>query len=381
MKFTIAVTQQCNLGCIYCYIFKNDAVMSMETADNIIEYMFNDTPKDEKLEIGFFGGEPMLEFEFIKKVIQRIRNHKAYNSRKIELYIVSNGTIFSNAIADELIRLGVSFGISCDGPSHIQDRSRVFTDGTGTSAIVEKNFRQALQYYPFLPVNAVYTPSTLEYLPDVVDYFYGLGIRVIYLSPNISAPWTQEHADMLPDLFQRIGKKYLDYYMAETPLYISLIDGKIAVIMRSGYGALEKCRMGKGEFAFGPSGNIYPCERLIGNDDGLSHCLGNINTITPLQIKCSHDAHNISNDLCQRCELNSYCMNWCGCTNYYATGDYNSPGPFICASEKASISVALELINTLGAKGISFSDHLAGTPLMSIIGEASKSFQVSTIAE
>ena len=377
MKFTIAVTQQCNLGCTYCYVSKNGAVMSLETADNIIEFMFRDIPKDEKLEIGFFGGEPMLEFERIKIIMQRIRNHKAYDSKKVDFFIVSNGTLFSDALADELLRLGVSLGISCDGPPHVQDRSRVFTDGTGTSVIVENTIRKALHYYPFLPVNAVYTPDTLQYLPDVVDYFYNLGVRIIYLNPNISAPWTQKHADLLPDLYQRIGKKYLDAYMAETPCYISLIDSKIAVIMRDGYGAMEKCKMGKGEFAFAPSGNIYPCERLIGGDDGLSHCIGNINNSNPIQVTCSHDANKIANDLCQKCGLNSYCMNWCGCTNYYATGDYNSPGPFICASEKASISVALELINTLGAKGISFSEHLAGTPLMNVIGEASKSFKVA----
>jgi uncharacterized protein len=369
MKYTIAVTQQCNLGCVYCYISRNPAVMSMETADNIIEFMFRHTPENETIEIGFFGGEPMLEFELIKEILRRIRGHKAYKPEKINFFIVSNGTIFSDAIAEELIRLQVPIGISCDGPPHIQDTARVFADGRGTSMIVEKNIRQALHFFPYLAVNAVYSPGTLQYLPDVVDYFYALGVRVIYLNPDISARWTREHAEMLPELFQRVGAKYLDYYKAETPCYISLIDSKIAVIMRNGYQALEKCRMGKGEFAFAPSGNVYTCERLIGSDDGVTHCLGNINNTIITQVQCSHDSSRIANETCLGCGLNSYCMNWCGCTNYFATGDYNSPGPFLCASEKASIGVALELINTLGAEGIPFSDHLAGTPLMSIIGE------------
>ncbi|NHQ60774.1 radical SAM protein [Chlorobium sp. BLA1] len=370
MKYTIAVTQQCNLGCSYCYISRNREVMSLETADKIIEFMFHHTPEDETIEIGFFGGEPMLEFELIKAISSRIRSHRGYNPDKVNFFIVSNGTIFSDAIADELLRLQLPFGISCDGPPHIQDTSRVFRDGRGSSTVVEKNIRYALRSFPFLPVNAVYTPNTLQHLPEVIDYFYALGVRVIYLNPDISARWTKEHAQMLPVLYRAVGEKYIDYYKQETPCYISMIDSKVTVIMRGGYQPLEKCRMGKGEFAFAPSGNVYPCERLIGSDDGVTHCLGNINSSNLTQVKCSHDASQIANATCPSCELNQYCMNWCGCTNYFATGDYNAPGAFLCASEKASIGVALEVINTLGNEGIPFSDHLAGTPLMSIIGES-----------
>ena len=323
----------------------------------------------EKIDIGFFGGEPMLEFELIKTIVQRIQRHEAFDASRLLYSIVTNGTVFSDAIATDLQKLHISIGISCDGPAHVQDKSRMFPDGTGSSAIVEKNIRRALHSFPFLPVNAVYGPGTVEFLPDIVDYFYALGVRNIYLNPDISARWTQEHADRLPELFRCIGSKYLHYYKSGSPCHINLIDSKITVLLEA-IRASQKCRMGKGEFA-SPSGNIYPCERLIGADEGGRHCLGNVNTDWHMLKPCSHDPNKIGNVTCMNCGLNRYCMNWCGCTNYFSTGDYHAAGPFICASEKAAITVAGELLATLDAEGFPLADHLAGTPLMSIIGEVS----------
>jgi uncharacterized protein len=65
-------------------------------------------------------------------------------------------------------------------------------------------------------------------------------------------------------------------------------------------------------------------------------------------------------------------MNWCGCTNYFSTGKYNFVGPFTCASEKAAINSAFQVIEDARSKGLNFSEHVAGTPLMGVIGEAVK---------
>lgn len=370
MKYTLAVTCRCNLRCRYCYINKHAATMSLETADRIVDFIFRHTPQHETIDIGFFGGEPLLEFDLIQAIVQRIQRHDSYDASRMLYSLVTNGTIFSETIAADLHRHRIALGISCDGPAHAQNSARVFPDGAGSSAIVENTIRQALHHFPFLPVNAVYTPKTVDFLPDIVDYFYGLGVRNIYLNPDISARWTQEHANRLPGLFRRIGSKYLDYYHRGTPCHINLIDSKITVILRGGYEPLEKCRMGKGEFAFAPSGNIYPCERLIGGDEkGNRHCLGNVHTVGATLPTCRHNPDIIGNMACRNCGLNRYCMHWCGCTNSFATGDYHTAGPFICASEKAAIAVAGEMIATLDAEGFPMADHLAGTPLMSILGE------------
>jgi uncharacterized protein len=141
------------------------------------------------------------------------------------------------------------------------------------------------------------------------------------------------------------------------------------VILRGGYQPLEQCRMGTGEFAFTPSGNIYPCERLIGSDNGQSHCIGNIHDGFFLKEKCFQKSNMATNNECQLCSLSQYCMNWCGCTNYFLTGSYNLVGPFVCASEKAAINSAFKVIKEANDKGLNFSEHLAAAPIMSVIGD------------
>lgn len=369
MKFTLAVTQKCNLDCSYCYISKNDTVMSLETADAIISFVFDRNPEHEDIEIGFFGGEPLLEFELIKQIIKRLQSHKSYDPERIKLSLVTNGTVFSDSMAADLIAYHISPGISIDGPPDIQDAMRVFPDGNGSSSTVEHNLNLALNHFPLLPVNAVYSPENVNRLPEAVDYLVSRGVRNIYLNPNITAPWQQSETENLRAVYQRIGSRYLDLYKSGNPCRISLIDNKIVVILRGGYSPLERCRMGKGEFAFAPSGNVYPCERLIGNDEAGEHCLGNINDSSTLSNKCMHDPEQALNEACRSCSLIDYCMHWCGCTNYFSSGNYNTVSPFICASEKAALEVAFDILKTLGEEGITFSDHLDGSPLMNIISE------------
>lgn len=351
MKYTLCITRKCNLRCRYCYIEKKESVMPVETALRVVEFIFNNTPSEEKIDIGFFGGEPLLEFELIKIITQSIQTHPLFTKRSVTFTVVSNGTIFSDEIADFLIKQGFMFGISCDGPVEVQDRFRYFPGGEGSSSTVESTIRRAIEALPSLMVNAVYHPLTMLQLPRVVDYFSSLGIRHIYLTPDFSARWTKEEADLLPGIYKQVAQKYIDYYLEEDPHYISLIDNKVAVILKGGYKSTDRCTMGRGEFAFTPSGNIYPCERLIGSDDGETHCIGNIFThLEPGRMCKQMNPAGKSNHECKSCSISDFCMNWCGCSNYFSSGYYNRVGPFLCASEKVSILTAFDVFQYLEKK-------------------------------
>jgi len=369
LKHTLLITQRCNLACRYCYIDKKDTVISLEMAKKIICHIFDHTPAGEILDFGFFGGEPLLEFDLLKRITHMITEHPSYDQRRVVLRLVSNGTLFSDEIASFLEEYSVGLGISCDGPEFIQNKNRLFINGKGTSKIVEKNIKHALQWFPILPVNAVFSAETIQHLPEVIDYFYAIGVKNIHLNPDITSAWEIKGIQYMEDIYTKIAQKYIEFYLAEDPVYISLIDSKIAVILRGGYRPEEKCRMGMAEFAYAPSGNIYPCERLVGGDDGASHCIGNIKDKGIMPLPCNAPDGKSTNIECQNCSVQEYCMNWCGCTNFFATGEYTQVNHVICAAEKAAIHAALEVIKQTRENNIHFSDHLAGTPLMSIIGE------------
>jgi uncharacterized protein len=338
--------------------------MQLATAQNIVDYVLLNSPIEEKIEFGFFGGEPLLEFGLIRDIVQVIQCHQLYSPERVTFTVTTNGTIITDSIIDFLKANNIVLCISCDGPPSIQDKHRRFRDGKGSSTLVEGNIARALNTFPYIPVNAVYSPSTLESIPDVVGYLALLGVERIFLNPDISATWTKKDADKLPDLFGKIGKLYVDYHLQGKPKYISLIDSKISVILRGGYQPLEKCRMGSGELAFAPSGNIYPCERLIGADDGNLHCLGNINIDNGIPQNCRCIPTKAINTECMQCSLNAYCMNWCGCTNYAMSGAYNMVAPFLCASEKAAISVAFDTIKVASKSHLDLSHNQIGSSLV-----------------
>ncbi len=340
--------------------------MTLPVAEKAIDFIFTLTPPNEKIDIGFFGGEPLLEFELLKKITALIEKHPSFNGERVELSVVTNGTVFSDEIAEYLMKHNIGFCVSCDGPPIVQNVFRCFPDGRGSSSIVGKTLSQAVNFFPSVLVNAVYHPKTLDHLPLVVEYFSLLGLKQIYLNPDFSASWSKKEADSLPGIYDRIGKRYIEFYQQKKPHYISLIDGKIAVILRGGYKPQERCRMGTGEFAFAPSGNIYPCERLIGDGTENDHCIGNIHHgLNARQTACKAAAGQAVNAECASCGFKDYCMNWCGCSNYFSSGHYNRVGPFLCASEKVSISTAYTVIQALEKKHDAvFAEHVSGVPPM-----------------
>jgi uncharacterized protein len=364
VKFTLCVTQRCTLTCDYCYVDKRNVAMSHAVASSIIDWAFLNTPPDEPVEIGFFGGEPLLEFETIRDIVAMIKRHPGFDPERVFLTVVSNGTVWSDDIAEFLRRHRIAYCLSFDGPPHVHDRFRRFPNGRGSSSLVEQTARQAMDALGLVPVNAVYRPETFRELVGVVRYLASLGFRHIYLNPDLTASWTRCDAECLPEVYGRVADQYMEWYLADDPRFVSLIDSKIAVLLRGGYQPAERCRMGRGEFAFTPEGNVYPCERLIGQGTGGAHCLGNVSDhFAPLSSSHLPAGDGTAAGACRDCGLKELCVNWCGCSNYFSTGHYDRVGPFLCASERAAIATAARVFETLEASlGPTFANHLAGSP-------------------
>ena len=159
---------------------------------------------------------------------------------------------------------------------------------------------------------------------------------------------------MLPDLFKEIGQKHISLWRKHEPRRINIIDEKIQTILKGRYshGHRKRCRAGTADFAFAPSGNVFPCECLVGDDDISSpHFLGNINEGPISKMSCTKNVTKRDPGPCDGCEIQHLCMNWCSCKNYMATGFYNSVGPFTCAVQKSSIMAASEVLMTLHEEG------------------------------
>ena len=360
MKITLSLTHYCNLSCRYCYsgrAVKKD--MSFTTAKKIVDFAVDITPPEQTIEFCFFGGEPLLRFDLIKQITDYIREQEREAS-SVRLSITTNGTILTRSILDFLRKEHVDLCISIDGPAHVHDLNRCYGNGQGSFTKVVKNLRKVKEQLDYVQVNAVYGPETIDFLPETISFFTQLEIPTIHLNPNICASWTRSIYPNLQGIYMQIADHYIQSYRRGKEIAVNLIDSKIILFLKGGYTAGDKCGMGETEWGFAPSGNIYPCERLIGEDDDSSLCLGNIYTGLDVARRCSLlKQRGNHNEECEVCDFKKYCMNWCGCTNYHMTGHTDQVGPMMCASEKAAIQAAKHVLVTLSQLNNElFVDHL-----------------------
>ena len=366
MKATLFLTTSCNLRCDYCYISRKNLSMSVATLSKAVQFAFRMAEPDDRLDFGLFGGEPLLNLSLVKEAVSLVERKAKDVKHDVRLSLVTNGTLLNDDILDYLQDHHAILQVSCDGVPRVHDMHRRFPRGQGSSALVEINLAAAIKRLPAVLVNMVYGPDTYSSLPESISYLASLGLKQLILNPDYSAAWCAEDIYGLKKTYLRIADLYLEYYRIGSPLFISLIDEKIAVILRGGYGPSERCHMGYSEFAFSPQGFIYPCERLVGDGDRNRHCIGHLDQSEKLDRGHCHATGNICKSIeCQLCGVANFCMNWCGCSNYFASGDYGRPSHFICASERFAIEAAQKVLTLVDNDNqLIFIHHYAGLPMV-----------------
>jgi uncharacterized protein len=361
MRVTLSLTHQCNLACRYCYSGRpSNRDMSLETARKCVDFSFAMTEPEQRIDFGFFGGEPLLCFELMQAVTAYIRQQERGNGHAVALSVTTNGTRLTERMLDFLQQERVTVCVSIDGPARIHDQNRVYRDGRGSFADVQRNLQAALERLGKVQVNAVYGPETAVLLPETVSFLLAQRVPIVHLNPDIGATWTEDAVAALPAAYAGVADQYVESYQRGQEVAINLLDSKMLLFLKGGYSAADRCAMGEREWGFAPSGNIYPCERLIGEDEALDLCLGSVHTgLDRARQRRLIACRGNRNPECVDCVLQKYCMNWCGCTNYHMTGHTDHAGPAMCASEKAAIQAARQAFVALHEQDNElFVDHL-----------------------
>ncbi|MBF0181362.1 MAG: radical SAM protein [Magnetococcales bacterium] len=365
-KFTLSVTHGCNMACRYCYAGKADKPdMSVATMERAIDFAWHLTSDGDPFELGFFGGEPLLKPDLLRHAIQRVRLRNRVAPRQVRYQVTTNGVCLDDALLDWIRTEEISLCISLDGPPAIQNANRPLRNGQPSSAILLRNLELALRKLPRVQVNAVFGPKTLERLPDTVAYLHGLGVRSLHLNPDIQAEWPVDVLGKADAVLGQLTDQYISYFKNDQPMAVNLLDIKIVLYMKGGFSTADRCGMGRTEWAIAPSGNVYPCERLIGRDDDPALQLGNVHgEVRTLACpgalgRAREPRPTVAPQMeCRSCPVRDHCMHWCGCTNYHQTGDVELPGQVICALEKASLRAASHALTTLtNEKNQNFINH------------------------
>lgn len=335
------------MSCAYCYSDNSVTDIDEDTARRAVDLAYELAPCGDPLDLGFFGGEPILRFDLMKKIVPYVRVKERQAGVKTALSVTTNGTVVNSDIFRFLREEQFAYCVSLDGPPDVHDRYRVFADGSGSFPKVAGNLRRAVGELRSVSINAVFGPETLEYLPRTVGFLLSFGVPV-HLNWDIMTPWSRESLRGVDDIFQRVADVYVESFKRGMAVTLHPLEDKIKLFMVGGYRDGDKCRVGEGEWAVAPNGDIYPCERLVGGKGGAGFVMGNVRDGVDEGARLRVIANRGNrNDECAGCSVKDFCVNWCACTNWFMTGYTDVAGPATCSIEKAIIKATGNVLEEL----------------------------------
>ncbi len=343
-SLTLMVNHACNLRCSYCYTgAKFRRPMTAQTATTAINRAVRSTNPGGQLELGFFGGEPLLEAVSILDWIERARQECATQRVDLRLNLTSNGTIVDSA-AWRVMRLPeLHLSLSHDGLPEVHDRHRITADERGSSNTVLATIDRLIAEGRDLNVVMVVRPDSLATFVDGIEFLRERGVRQVTPSLDLWTNWTRTDAAQL----QQTIADCADLWLQSWPeLSISWFDEKAALLARVPMSPTARCHFGHGQIAVSPAGYLYPCERLIGEDraDNVLRLPGH--AIDGEDFCQTTPAENRSAPACSRCELESMCGTSCRCSNFIRTGDVTKPDGLLCWLETLCFRETARVLNS-----------------------------------
>lgn len=262
---TLVVNHACNLRCSYCYTgAKFHAAMPLAMGEQAIRRALASVRCGGVLHLGFFGGEPLTEAARIREWMYGARLAVEAQGKRVRFNLTTNGTIAGDDARAVLMDPDVELAVSCDGTGAQHDKHRRDAQGRGSFAQVEATLRALVAAGRPFSVVMVVRPDTLDGLPAGLEYLRALGVTRFTLSLDIWTKWTG--ADLAN--LARVVDVAADLWRSWLPaVSIDWFDTRIAALARlAPAGATTRCAFGEGEIAVAPSGRLYPCERLVGDD-------------------------------------------------------------------------------------------------------------------
>lgn len=304
-NITLTLTQKCNLNCTYCYEnHKSSAVMSFDLAKSVLDKELND-PKFEEYEIDFFGGEPFLAFDVIKKCYNYVT--ETYPQKKLIFFATTNGTLVHGEIQEWLKERKHRFwcALSLDGTKETHDKNRL-----NSFDLIDRKF--FLECWPEQDLKMTISQNTLDNLADDIIFLHNEGFR---FTANLAFGIDWSKPDNV-NILERELKKIIDFYITHPDIepcsLFQIPIFKVAVLPITE--SLRQCGAGIEMVSYDVDGLDYPCQFFmplsVGNKASL---LGNIDF--PDMITLDHLC-----DDCKKCPAVAICHTCYG-ANYASTGN------------------------------------------------------------
>ncbi|MFO0547735.1 MAG: radical SAM protein [Polyangiaceae bacterium] len=357
MEVSLVLTHACNLACTYCYTGdKKQVAMPRDVALAALDLAFSlEKLDDEPLVLGFFGGEPLLEWELLCEVAAAARDRAHASGRELVLQLTTNGTLLSRARAATLEALGVHVALSLDGTREAHDASRLTTKGGGSHAAARRAMTTLLEARTAFDVISVVHPGNVALLEDGVRELMDAGARRVMLNVDFGAgargvPWSEDALAELRLGYLRAAAVMVAWWRRGRAVRVDPIVGALVALAKGHRAGADLCGAGQSSVAVAPSGRLYGCARSVGEDLG-ERAIGHVRTGFAARVATSHDVSDRGPRACGSCESKDRCERGtarAACEE--ETGDPRTAGPVLCAHQGALEDVARRVTRAMLAE-------------------------------
>jgi uncharacterized protein len=361
MELTLFVDHQCNLRCSYCYTGeKFDRAMSPETMRRAVALAL--AVPTQHLDVSFFGGEPLIRLDFLRETIEHVERTVAELPEprpSLRFILNTNATLIDDAAIELMKDRCFTVFVSLDGPKEVHDRHRLNVVGKGSFDRTLAGIARLREAGIAFQLMLVFGPDTGRRLGDALALALGLGATRVQLSANYRADWTDADIDELRLGLDEAGDAWMRVFRDGGVTPVEPLHSKILSHLKGGIPCPSRCLLGDRELTVAPSGRLYPCPQMVGEDDDETLSIGHLDRgLDRDKIAALGRQKDRSLDTCSSCDLYARCQSQCGCRHVALTGELGRITATLCEIEAAYIDAADRVAETLHGEGASaFDDY------------------------
>lgn len=345
------IAHDCNLGCLYCFAEEGEyhgrrALMSFDVGKKALDFLIAASGNRRNLEVDFFGGEPLMNWDVVKQLVEYGRSREADSNKRFRFTLTTNGVLLNEEIMDFCNREISNVVLSLDGRREVNDYMRPTRSQKGSSydIIVPKFQRFAANragkdYY----IRGTFTRHNLDFAEDV-KHFANLGFKQMSIEPVVAAP-EEPYAIREEDLpaimaeYDNLAKEYIKRKREgnEFNFFHFMIDLNQGPCVAK---RLSGCGSGTEYLAVTPWGDFYPCHQFVGQEEFL---MGNVdNGIIRTDIRDEFKLCNVyAKDKCRECFARFYCSGGCAANAYNFCESITDAYDIGCEMQKKRIECAI----------------------------------------
>lgn len=303
------------------------------------------------LSVTLFGGEPLMRPSILEIVERAVHDARLAYGRPVELrwLLDTNGTLLSERVLEWLAPpKPAKVFVSLDGVPAAHDANRSDAGGNGTHAqVVEGIERLRLRQIPF-EIVAVVDPNSVQHLGESLAFLLTLGADRLKFQANLRANWAPAAVDAFCHHAKDAATVWANEFRQGRRPMVEPFHSKVLSHLFGGLHRPSRCQLATREFAVAPSGRIYPCAEMVGQDNRLDLVVGEVSTgFDQARILTLRDQAQKAVESCAGCALSNRCLNSCACHQLASAGQLGQATATLCDLEAGWIDATDSLAEQL----------------------------------